>query len=652
MPFGDLVTPRVFRDQTPHAFTIVDFFRTVSRALLAVGFKPLPSWGFMFQDVPLESIDLSMSYAQAATADDTSAQYRHPALFFDFPDDVPTFVDPAGVTRKLTIEIRHYFVAGPTDSTVSQGNMALRLIVDIRTRRIDLDPAISWYAAVAGNTLFDCTRKARGIGISQHNFGSVYAAAYGLPGGTFPNGKGSMARSSYWQISQNDLLAGSTAGGGFSLAGRVNRFAMSHIFVALSPAGFVFQIGRGTRKNDAGDVFNVGIAFSGRRVPGRGVAPAADLDLAASCPFIYHVFDTDQTDADGEFCDTVANGNRLNGILYGAKFSPTDSSPVVASGPVRCRTYALDNLDLMSRPVRDRMAVLASPRTVGEQVRHILSPMVFEAYETVATPVQYLAPIVPSYSTTVTLARWRDVFFTDRFVISDPAAPYGFFTDPTSGKEFYMFQMHANGTMLGMDVSGYAPVSYVAPVHPLLDTTDLVTTSGALVSAGPVSVTETGKSGSWTYAGNGEMQHTYTTGEVANATVWTFNVNADPLDRFYVLEFEYRQRGTNVGDGPLLIELNTQRQQYFNNPLLAQCRDTPGGIYRECFGDLLGCAGTYPTDPNYEYRVCRVYLRRTVGVTKNIEFHFTPDYYGYPGGDGSKTILIRNVKLRRYQFNY
>lgn len=657
MAYGDTVAPRIFQDDQPHAYTVTTFMRDIYKALLAMGFRPLVSWGFMFQDTPVEMLTNDDGWLPGPNALPDNRFFRHPAIFMDFPEDVEDFEDANGVMRRPTLEIRYSFDAlNSTDFYITgAGYMISALIVDVRMRDVSIDPASHWYSAGTGNALWESIRKARGLDTARHNNG--FASTSYQKSDYFPNSAGNFSVPLFVQLYPNELYDGSQVSAG-QLAARVARFAVRNIFLSLTPAGFLFQVGAGNRKTDNNDRFNIALVFSGKRIPGRGVALDEDLDLAETSPIFYHSLNSNENN-DGYFSDTAAFDYRLNGVIYGARFTQADGSILRTSGAVVCRSYAIENLDLADRTVRDRMVPLNSPRVVGDATRHVLSPLVtslnWQVYAG-APPsnLTYYSPLNPGYSTTIVLPRWRDLFFTDKVVITDSSAPAGIFPDPTTGKQYYLSRMRAQGAMIGFDITGYTEAAYVAPTHTLLDTTTIDVSSGTLISTGPVTITESGHDGNWVYGGSGVITRTWTTEQTGIATFWQFNVDADPLDRFYVLEFEYRHRGATVNDGPRLTELsNTQRQQYYNNPLRPVCLNAAGGSdWAPLVGDILGCAGTQTTDRNYDWRTVRFFLRRAQGANKNIYFNFFTWSLGYPSGQGSKVIEMRNFAFKRYQFQY
>lgn len=649
MAFGENLTAKIYRNQTPRQLTRWGVFQEIHTALIAVGMKFIPALSGFMQNALIEDIDETVDQI-------TNGAENEPwwLAVYDYPV-ADTFTINGEEWKPAIVMLNQNAFTGSSPS--SGQYFRLQAIV----RKVNAD---DWVAVrnetntVLGvnntndqkygylnNLIFnyglaDGLTSMAGNGSETDNVNSYMSAQIDRGGLLYPVGQVENIRHSLWDNYLNNESHDQIV-------------TVRNLEVVLSPAGLLIQMGSGTRKLDNNDLLSYLCAFMDRRIPGRGAPIANDPDIESICPVIGYSLGNDYLQ-DGIYHDDITTYRALRGMCLGGKFTdPITGTSIENMAAIRCWTWNFDNIDRAiqsessSTELAEQMATQRSPRTIAGSGYHILSPTVVGlAFDENNTSDKYGSQ-APAISTDEVWWRWSELLYSDKWVMTDAVAPAGIFQDPASGREYFMFRSRGHNMMMGLDVDDHDPIitpaglGAVLPTHTLLDETQYTMASGSLqLASGPVAVTQTSVGASWNFTpATDELTRTGWTTQNENAITFELDVSGDADGIAYELVFEVYNRGT-AATGPS-DSANWGRQ---NNQVRAVQRINNNGTYDPAF------AGNYRNtgEPASPYEEVRAFVTRNM-VDQVLKLGIAIDYIF---GTAAKSVGIRNIRLRRYTMGY
>jgi len=243
--------------------------------------------------------------------------------------------------------------------------------------------------------------------------------------------------------------------------------------------------------------------------------------------------------------------------------------------------------------------------------------------------------------------RWQELLYTDKVVTVDSVAPAGIYTDPTSNRDYLLFRYRLYNSMLGIDVTDADPIigpgalDGLMPTHTFIDESQYSMASGTIqLVSGPVVAAEVLKDPDWNFtpATDELTRVNWTTGS-ETAYEFTLDTSGDPDGYIYELLLEVYNRGS--ADSAPSDTTNYGRQ---NNQFRVRCALNAGTSRFEVLGGNYRATG----EPASPYEEIKAYVIRNF-VTGQLHISF---YIQYVYGSSPKSLGVRNIRLRRYQFNY
>ena len=298
--------------------------------------------------------------------------------------------------------------------------------------------------------------------------------------------------------------------------------------------------------------------FGGRRTPGRGKPYNEDLQLQRTCPVFVLAMNEDNG-SDTLHSWSSSNQYAPRGYLHGAYFDDPVNGLAEYCDSVSLRHFNLDNVDRIHHTIWNRGKTLNSPRSIGGAGYHILSRWCYVTeYKLDNSSIGFGTKHL-EISTTTIYWRWEEAFYCPHLVWADPVAPSGFYTDPTSGIEYYLWKLPFNNTVAGIEVEGRsatitpATLDAAVPDHTFIDETLYTFASGSIAidgaSTGTVAAVGT-LPANWTIdAATEEIRRFgWTTHDEWGYQI-EFDVSADPVGTAYEVVFEAYNKGAAGTEG-------------------------------------------------------------------------------------------------------
>ncbi len=444
MQYGPSIPPRSFLNNSPQFFTKQGFANYMARALQSVGMIPLSS---------INSYDL----ADPANAERNSGNNEDNVFWWDYPT-TETF-DIGGVQYRPCLGLSHSIYRSYYNNNISvQGKT---------------------YAYYIGQSVCFMPFRRRADRIMRsdmkcHN--TLYrgrTANYGFGGNTdqpsdhFAENGGSGTGFAAWKLSAT-----------FADSNMQQLLFVNRVFVHLSPAGLVVQVGtHPTRRDETCNIMNFMVAFHGGRIPSRGLAPANDVlrdrvdpvawfDLGAYADGAYANSSRSEMACTllgaGRTFNTVYEATNASVLAYLRDIDYLDLSPV--------NNAPLDNYPRPSPSIRNGNGV------------HLLHRACLFTYNTVggATNVGRIDTVVQP--NTYPMTAWYDAFYLPGIALCDRVVPPGVRTDPATGIPWYMIWATPRQQAFAIKYDGVTTVSTPtagAEVLNLAETINLDVTSVA-----------------------------------------------------------------------------------------------------------------------------------------------------------------------------
>lgn len=426
MQYGASITPKSFLNTSPQFFTKQGFAHYLAQALQSVGMIPLSQ---------LNTYDL----ASPANAERDPLTSENAAFFWDYPTNDTYTV--AGKQYRPLFGLHNCMYYGFYPYNVGISGKVFSYVVGHTVgfmpfrRRADRILATDFIGINNGpwhnNTAF------YGFGTAGHPTSSFWP---GFVGGLVGTNDWKLF-SGWGDVSMQQLLF-------------VNR-----VFVHLSPAGLVIQVGtHPSRRDETANIYNIMAAFHGGRIPNRAMAPVNDSLRDSFDPVAWF----DLGSAENAWYSNSSRDEMFTALLGAAR----TLGGVYQSIDYPCYAYlrSIDYLDdaAVANTPHDNYP-RPSPTVRGGNGVHLLHRACLVPDQRTDGGVFSGRIESDKQPTQQPLTRWEDAFYLPGIALSDRVVPPGPRLDPITGKTWYMIWASLRQQAFGIDYTGVTTVSQPIP---------------------------------------------------------------------------------------------------------------------------------------------------------------------------------------------
>jgi hypothetical protein len=426
MKYGTSIAPVTFFDTKPQFFTKQGFANYMARALQSVGMIPLNAINYY---------DL----ADPANAERDPGGHENAAFWFDYPTNEYFLVN--GSQYRPCLGLVNDIYRGWTNNDAGVAGKTIGYYVGSNVgfkhfrRRADRISRSDMYSAE--NLSFNSRSGFYGFGAYNEDYGYWYGQT------------GAIVGWSRWKLFSS-----------WADANMQELLFVNRVFVHLSPAGLVVQVGsHPSRRDETCNILNFMVAFHGGRIPNRERPVIDDVLRDMNDPVAW--FDL------GAYAnDVYANQTRSDmytGLLGSAKIYNGVKSSI--NGATMAYLRSIDYIDeAVYNNAQSDVYPRPSPTVLNGNGVHLLHRIALNPY------YQYdgnrnnsgnYAGVIDSVKAPnlVGLTKWADVYFLHGIALSDRVVAPGLKTDPTTNKEWYMIWSTPRGQAFGIDYTGVSTIS-------------------------------------------------------------------------------------------------------------------------------------------------------------------------------------------------